>query len=85
MNESMSYGVGAADRTRTLFGQTMLFVAVTAGFFALGSYAGRHLSQGWSFVWFIVAIVSLISMNFAVRLSGTVTTVLLLVWSSSRA
>lgn len=58
MNDSMAYGsYGAAtrDRTHTLFGQTMGYVALTAGFFALGAYLGRHLSQGWAFVWFIVA------------------------------
>jgi len=57
----------------------MVYVAVTAGFFALGSYLGRHLSQGWAIVWFIVAFACLISMNFTVRRSGTLTTGLLLV------
>ena len=82
MNESLAFGppgAAARDRTRTLFGQTMLYVAVTAGFFALGSYLGRHLSQGWAIVWFIVAFACLISMNFTVRRSGTLTTGLLLV------
>src|SRR5437867_3230415 len=45
------YGFGgmtpaASDRTRTLFGQTMEFVALTAGFVALGAYLGRNLSPG---------------------------------------
>ena len=56
MSESLSLGsIGAAtrDRTRTLFGQTMGYVAVTVGFFALGAYLGRHLSPGWAIVWFI--------------------------------
>jgi len=83
MNE-LTYGsspAAAGDRTRTLFGQTMGFVAVTAGFFALGAYAGRHLSQGWAFVWFIVAFACLIAMNFTARRarSGTASVVLLLV------
>jgi FtsH-binding integral membrane protein len=72
MSESLSYGgLGAAsqDRTRTLFGQTMFYVALTAGFFALGAYLGRNLSEGWAFVWFIVAFACLISMNFTVRRS----------------
>ena len=72
MNDSLaygSYGAATADRTRTLFGQTMGYVAVTAGFFALGSYLGRHLSQGWAFVWFIVAFACLIGMNFTARRS----------------
>jgi FtsH-binding integral membrane protein len=74
MNGSLSYGTyGTAtqDRTRTLFGQTMGYVAVTAGFFALGSYLGRHLSQGWAFVWFIVAFACLITMRFTARRSGS--------------
>jgi FtsH-binding integral membrane protein len=78
---SESYTVGSTDtaeRSRTLFGQTMWYVAVTAGFFALGSYIGRNLSHGWAFVFFIVAFVCLISMNFAVRRSAALTTGLLL-------
>jgi FtsH-binding integral membrane protein len=55
----------------------MGYVAVTAGFFALGSYLGRHLSSGWAFVWFIVAFACLIGMNFTVRRSATASAVLL--------
>ena len=36
-------GLGSADDTQTLFGQTMELVAITAGLFALGAYLGRHL------------------------------------------
>ncbi len=81
MSEYLSYsGYGAAatrDRTHTLFGQTMGYVAVTAGFFALGAYLGRNLSPGWAIVGFIAAFVCLISMNFTVRRSGTLTAGLL--------
>jgi uncharacterized protein len=75
-----NYGAATQDRTRTLFGQTMGYVAVTAGFFALGAYLGRHLSQGWAFVWFIVAFACLIAMNFTARRarSGPGSVVLLL-------
>jgi len=82
MSEAFGYGAtGAAtrDRARTLFGQTMFYVAITAGFFALGAYLGRNLSQGWTFVWFIVAFVSLIAMNFTVRRSTGLTVGLLFV------
>ena len=84
MNSSLaygSYGSATQDRTRTLFGQTMGYVAVTAGFFALGSYLGRNLSQGWTFVWFIVAIACLSTMNFTARRSrsGSLSTVLIFV------
>ena len=73
MSESLSYGgFGAAassDRTRTLFGQTMGYVAITAGFFALGAYLGRNVSHGLGIVCFIAAFICLMIMNFAVRRS----------------
>ena len=81
MNDSLSYGYTAAaarDRTHTLFGQTMGYVAVTIGFFALGAYLGRHLSEGWVIVWFIVAFVCLIAMNFSVKRATGLTVALLL-------
>ena len=73
MIDSPSYsGTGSAssDQTHTLFGQTMGYVAATAGFFALGAYLGRDLSYGWAFVGFIGAFACLIGMNFMVRQSG---------------
>ena len=82
MSDSLSYGAmgtAARDRTHTLFGQTMFYVAITAGFFALGAYLGRNLSQGWTIVWFIVAFASLIGMNFTVRRSTGLTAGLLFV------
>jgi uncharacterized protein len=69
MNGSMSYRAprfADRDRTRTLFGQTMGYVAVTAGVFALGTYLGRHMTQGWALVWFVAAFACLIGMQFAV-------------------
>jgi len=80
MIHSPSYsGTGSASGgdTHVLFGQTMGYVAVTAGLFALGSYAGRQLSYGWAFVWFIAAFACLIGMNFTVRRSGSASTGLL--------
>ncbi len=47
----------------------MGYVAATAGFIALGAYAGRDLSYGWAFVGFIAAFACLIAMHFA-RQSG---------------
>jgi len=82
MSESLSLGTAGAttrDRTHTLFGQTMGYVAVTTGFFALGSYLGRNLSPGWAFVWYIVAFACLIGMNFTVRRSAGLSVVLLFV------
>ena len=80
MSESLGYsGIESAsgDRVHTLFGQTMGYVAATAGFFALGAYLGRHLPGGWAFVGFIAAFACLIGMNFTVRQSGGASTGLL--------
>jgi FtsH-binding integral membrane protein len=69
MNGSLSYRAprfADRDRTRTLFGQTMGYVAVTAGVFALGTYLGRQMTQGWALVWFVAAFACLIGMQFAV-------------------
>jgi FtsH-binding integral membrane protein len=66
MSESLRYsGIGSAtgDRTHTLFGQTMGYVAATAGLFALGAYLGRDLSYGWAFAGFIASFACLIGMN----------------------
>ncbi len=80
MNEAMGLGGTAAitrDRSLTLFGQTMAYVAATAGFFALGAYAGRNLSESLGWVWFIAAIVCLFAMNFTARRSIPATSLLL--------
>lgn len=74
------YGVADRDRTRTLFGQTMGLVAVTAAFFALGSYAGRDLTHGAAIAAYIAAFACLLIMRFTVRRSATASTVLLLVF-----
>lgn len=75
---TLDYGwARAADRTRTLFGQVMWYVAGTAGVFALGSYLGRNLSHGLAFVFFILAFACLIGMQFAVRRSAGLSVALL--------
>ena len=63
------YGALSRDQTRTLFGQTMGYVALTAALFAAGAYAGRNLSYALGWVWFIAAFGCLIAMNFTVRRS----------------
>jgi FtsH-binding integral membrane protein len=55
----------ARDEARTLFGQTMGLVAVTAGLFALGAYLGRDLSNGWGFGAYIASFGLLLGLNFA--------------------
>jgi FtsH-binding integral membrane protein len=59
----------ARDESRTLFGQTMGLVAVTAGLFAFGAYLGRDLSYGWGFAAYIASFALLIGINFAVSRS----------------
>jgi FtsH-binding integral membrane protein len=80
MSEAMGLGgsrVMTRDRSLTLFGQTMAYVAATAGFFALGAYAGRNLSESLGWVWFIAAIGCLFAMNFTARRSIPATSLLL--------
>jgi len=79
MSTSMAYGYGTVsrDRTRTLFSQTMGFVALTAALFAGGAYLGRSFAYHLGFIWFIAAIGCLIGMNFAVRRSASLTVALL--------
>ena len=81
MDTNLAYqGYATRDRTATLFGQTMGLVAMTAGFFAAGAYAGRHLSQGAVIVAWLAAFVVLLIMNFAARRSGAAAVVLLAVF-----
>jgi modulator of FtsH protease len=68
----MSYprsGVSGRDQTHTLFAQTMQYVAMTTGLFALGAYLGRDLHGGVGILAFIGAFGVLIAMQFAVRKS----------------
>ena len=39
-------GTASSDDRHVLFGQTMAYVAATAGFFALGAYLAHDLSYG---------------------------------------
>jgi FtsH-binding integral membrane protein len=57
------------DESATLLGQTMGFVALTAGFFALGAYLGRDMSYQLGWLWFIASLACLIGMNFVVARS----------------
>jgi FtsH-binding integral membrane protein len=66
-------GVASQYQTRTLFSQTMGFVALTAALFAAGAYVGRNLSYELGIVWFIAALACMIGMRFAVRRSQQVT------------
>jgi len=78
VNYTPAYVAPAQVQSRTLFGHVMWLVAATAGFFALGCYAGRDLSAGWSIVWFLAGFGCLIALNFARRASPTASIVLLL-------
>ena len=61
-----AYGqVRAVDRTRTLFGQVMWYVAATAGLFELGAYLGRNVGYGVAIVCYPLAFAYLIGMRFA--------------------
>jgi FtsH-binding integral membrane protein len=73
-------GYGDTADTRTLFGQTMELVAITAGLFALGAYLGRNLSNGLGIVFFIAAFGCLIGLRGATRSSHSSGTALLFVF-----
>jgi FtsH-binding integral membrane protein len=55
------------DQVATLFGQTMVLVALTSGLFALGAYVGRDSTGGWALLWFLAAFAVLLWMNRIVR------------------
>ena len=90
MDESMTYpatetigrpGTGMTrSQAHTLFGQTMGYVAITTGLFALGAYLGRDLAGGVGIVAFIVAFACLIGMRFAAKRSLELTVALLAVF-----
>jgi modulator of FtsH protease len=55
--------------SRAVFGQVMGLVAVTVGFFALGAYIARDMSNGTGLLLFIAAFACLFGLNFAARRS----------------
>jgi modulator of FtsH protease len=80
MDTSLTYqgtGTSARAQTHTLFAQTMGYVAMTAGLFALGAYLGRDLTGGVGIIGFIAAFACLIGMRFAARRSLQLTVGLL--------
>jgi modulator of FtsH protease len=78
VNYTPAYAAPGQVQSRTLFGHVMWLVAATAGLFALGCYAGRDLSSGWSILWFIAGFGCLIGLNFARRASSGASIALLL-------
>ena len=99
MSESLSYGgygTAARDRTRTLFGQTMWYVAVTAGFFALGLALllfAAAVARAAGVPRPIAYLMGLSGLTYLVQgwvvgsegFSGTHTTLILLAWALSLA
>ena len=72
MDASFDYrpaGAVARDRAHTLFAQTMGYVAVTAGLFALGAYLGRNLVGMAGILFFLAGFACLLAMQFAARRS----------------
>ena len=80
MNRAGVSGLGGTVAARTVFSQTMGLVAVTAGVFALGAYSGRDVTQGWAWVFFVVAFATLIAMRYTVRRSNAFGVALLFVF-----
>ncbi len=64
VHDTPAYAAPTQAPARTLFGHVRWLVAATADCFALGCYAGRDLSGGWSIVWFLAGFGCLIALNF---------------------
>jgi FtsH-binding integral membrane protein len=80
MDDSFAYrpaGAVTRDQAHTLFAETMGYVAVTAGLFALGAYLGRNLVGVIAIVAYIAAFGCLFGMRFAIRRSSQLTVGLL--------
>jgi FtsH-binding integral membrane protein len=77
----VDYPAGYADVSRdqgkALFSHVMWLVALAAGVFALGCYAGRDLSIGWSIGGFIVGLGCVLALNLTARRSGGLSVTLL--------
>ena len=76
MTQTLNYRqMGTADRgqAHALFAQTMGYVALTAGLFALGAWAGRNLTGAVGIVAFLAAFATLFGMRFAARRSVPLT------------
>jgi uncharacterized protein len=76
MSDTLTYqqmGTTARGQAHALFAQTMGYVAVTAGLFALGAWAGRNLTGGIGIILFIAAFACLIAMRFTARRSTELT------------
>jgi FtsH-binding integral membrane protein len=76
MTQTLTYrqmGTAARGQAHALFGQTMGYIAATAGLFALGAWLGRNLTGGVGIVAFIAAFAALIGMRFAARRSAQLT------------
>jgi modulator of FtsH protease len=65
------------DEAREVFGRTMGLVAMTVGVCALGAWAGKEMSFGWSIAFWIAGFAALIGLNFARKKSHTMQITLL--------
>lgn len=62
--------------TAGVFGQVMGLVALTLGFFTLGAYLGREITEGASLICFIAGFLCIVGLNFARRSEGLSITLL---------
>ena len=80
MSETLTYqqmGRTARGQAHALFSQTMGYVAMTAGLFALGAWLGRNLTGAVGIIAFIAAFIILFAMRAAARRSTELTVGLL--------
>ena len=77
MTTYQQMGTAARGQAHTLFSQTMGYVAITAGLFALGAWLGRNLTGAVGIIAFIAAFIILFAMRAAARRSTELTVGLL--------
>jgi FtsH-binding integral membrane protein len=75
-SDSGMFGSVASVGEAGVFGQVMGLVAVTVGFFTLGAYLGRDLSEGASIICFFAGFGCIIGLNFARRSEALAITLL---------
>ena len=77
MTTYQQMGTTARGQAHALFSQTMGYVAMTAGLFALGAWLGRNLTGAVGIIAFIAAFIVLFAMRAAARRSTELTVGLL--------
>lgn len=74
--------MGAAPRDPALYPRALGLIAAAAGCFALGAYAGPHVTTGLAIVGYVAAFACLLSLHLAARRRAVAATVLMLAFGA---